>query len=293
LLLASLLYSCQNEPVASFTTDKAEYKAGENIVFTNTSSHAHYYEWTLPGGQIVNEENPSYKIADTLAGIIVFKLTAFSKDKKMSNTATKAINIIPKTGNAVFWHSEGHDNIIVIINGQLENIINKIDYEPTCGDIECANFKDLVKGTQHYTANDGTYYWEGNIVIEENECTVTKLNFSDASVMESQGENKEETSIVGKWHTSDHNASASDTIHFTENMSVEDYFVSGQNNNYYYTYSLTENIIEITAHYSESYKVSESFEYVLDGNSLLIKAFSNPFSLSLEVRTDVHFTRLD
>jgi uncharacterized lipoprotein YajG len=41
LIIASLfLASCQKQPVASFTTDKAIYEAGDVVHLTNTSSYA-------------------------------------------------------------------------------------------------------------------------------------------------------------------------------------------------------------------------------------------------------------
>lgn len=103
--------------------------------------------------------------------------------------------------------------------------------------------------------------------------------------------------IVGKWITSDNNAGHNDTIHFTEEMRVEDYFVFTHStmysaSSYYYTYSLTENVITITSYQPEETELSESFNYLLDKNSLTIKGFSNPFSATQEGRSDVHFRRV-
>ena len=81
-------------------------------------------------------------------------------------------------------------------------------------------------------------------------------------------------------------------------MRVEDYFIfmhSALNHisSYYFTYSLEGNSIEITSHQPETAKFSETFEYFLNDNSLTIKRFSNPFSLTTEARTDVHFTKVE
>ena len=112
-----------------------------------------------------------------------------------------------------------------------------------------------------------------------------------------KGENQAEKSLVGKWVTSDYNSVHNDTIHFTADMRVEDYFVFVHTtmypaSSYYFTYSLTENTIKITSHQPENEEFSETFEFVLKSNSLTINGFSNPFSLTAEARTDVHFTKV-
>jgi hypothetical protein len=103
--------------------------------------------------------------------------------------------------------------------------------------------------------------------------------------------------IIGKWVVTDSYSRHNDTIHFTSDMRIEDYFMFMRpamhpESSYYFTYSLKEKTIEITSHQPENAEFSETFEYVLDGNSLTIKGFSNPFSMTLEVRTDVHFKRV-
>lgn len=106
-----------------------------------------------------------------------------------------------------------------------------------------------------------------------------------------------ENSIVGKWVTSDNNSIHNDTIFFTSNLRIENYFMFSHTalypaSSYYFTYSLIGNNIEITSHQPESADYSETFEYILNGNSLKIKGFSNPFSLTNKARTDIHFTRI-
>jgi|SRR5699024_3800616 len=103
-------------------------------------------------------------------------------------------------------------------------------------------------------------------------------------------------SLTGKWVTVEKNRIHNDTIHFTSDGKVEDYFVFLQTgyyaaDSYYFTYSLIENSVEITWHQPEDWEYSESFEYVIDGKSLTLKGFSNPFSLTNEARTDVHFIK--
>ena len=109
-----------------------------------------------------------------------------------------------------------------------------------------------------------------------------------------------EESIVGKWFTSDFNSQHNDTIHFTANMRVEDYFMFSYtdiniypDNSFYFTYFLTENTIKITSHHPEIDEFSETFEYLLHGDSLTLRGFSNPFSMTQEARSDVHFIRIE
>ena len=132
--------------------------------------------------------------------------------------------------------------------------------------------------------------------ISKNEVNVIFINGEQVYCHNGQLENL----LVGKWLkvASDYNSYHNDTIHFTADMRVEDYFIFMNNamypeSSYYFTYSLTENAIKITSHQPENAEFSEIFEYVLNDNSLIIKGFSNPFSLTAEVRCDVHFTRIE
>lgn len=107
-----------------------------------------------------------------------------------------------------------------------------------------------------------------------------------------------ENSIVGKWVTSDNNSIHNDTIFFTSNLRIEDYFMFTHTamhpaSSYYFTYTLIGNKIKITSYQPESAEFSETFEYIINGNLLEIKGFSNPFSLTNEARTDVHFTKIE
>ena len=130
--------------------------------------------------------------------------------------------------------------------------------------------------------------------ISENETDKIVINGEVVWSANPQSEN----SLIGKWVTSDNNSGHNDTIHFTADMRVEDYFMFVHTtmypaSSYYFTYSLIGNKIEITNHQPENVKFGEIFEYILNGKSLTIKGFSNPFSLTNEARTDVHFTKVE
>ncbi|MDR3227643.1 MAG: hypothetical protein LBT56_08250 [Prevotellaceae bacterium] len=102
-------------------------------------------------------------------------------------------------------------------------------------------------------------------------------------------ENYSQNNIVGKWYTSDYN-SANDTIHFTADMYVRGYFPQYLSLDNFFTYSLSDNSITFTAHHSNE-EISETFEYILNGNKLTIKGFSNPFSDTDEAKFNVIFTK--
>jgi hypothetical protein len=114
-------------------------------------------------------------------------------------------------------------------------------------------------------------------------------------------EKGEEKSLIGKWVTSDRHAGNNDTIVFMENFVVGKYFdyLSDEETSSYMTYLLSNDKITFIAAFSylppeilEYFPASETFEYVLKKNSLKIKGFSNPFSLTKEGRSDIRFKRV-
>jgi len=130
--------------------------------------------------------------------------------------------------------------------------------------------------------------------ISERDIDQIVINGEVAWTANQQAENL----LIGKWVTSDYNSGHNNTIHFTADMRVEDYFIFAHTtmypaSSYYFTYSLTGDIIEITSHQPENAEFSETFQYILNNNSLTIKGFSNPFSLTAEARTDVRFAKIE
>ena len=116
---------------------------------------------------------------------------------------------------------------------------------------------------------------------------------------------KEDHTLVGlvdKWVTSSYHAGDSDTIVFTNDFYVQQYLdyifanqvIPAMYLPPYVTFSKSGNKITFTIHYSypKVEDISETFEYVLKGNSLTIKGFSNPFSFTDEIRSDVSFKRI-
>ena len=141
--------------------------------------------------------------------------------------------------------------------------------------------------------------------------TISGISQNDVNVIFINGvqvycyNNQTGNALVGKWLASGYHpyrAGYRDTIIFTEDFYVQQYFdyiIAGQVIPAMYlppfaTYSVSGDNITFTIHYSYPYieKMSETFKYVLNGNSLTIKGFSNPFSDSEEARSDVHFTKI-
>ena len=182
------------------------------------------------------------------------------------------------------------------------------DFEVTC-DFTAVNVTHtFVNGvldiTQQGSPNDArclcytdvSYTING---ISQNEVNVIFINGVQVYCYNSQTEN----SLAGKWLASNYHAGDCDTIVFMENFYVQQYFdyifanqvIPAMYIPPFVTYSLLDDNITFTIH--QTYPIAECFEqtfkYILNGNSLTIKGFSNPFSLTKEARSDVHFTKIE
>lgn len=152
--------------------------------------------------------------------------------------------------------------------------------------IEVKPFKTNVK----YNMNKRFFYFVVAVIIT--------MSFVACEKEDRQSKN----SLVGKWLTSSYHTGDNDTIVFTENFYVQHYLdyifanqvVPAMYLSPFVTYSVLGNNITFTIHYSypSVENFDETFEYVLDDESLTIKGFSNPFSLTLESRSDVYFTKI-
>jgi hypothetical protein len=152
--------------------------------------------------------------------------------------------------------------------------------------------KDLLNFSSCACFIDVSYTVDG---ISENE--VTEIFINNERVYCHTDNNQIENLLVGRWRALDY-TKHNDTIHFTADMRVEDYFMFAHTaiypaDSYYFTYSLTEDTIEITWHQPENKKYSETFKYVENDNLLIIKGFRNPFSATLEARNDVYFRKIE
>ena len=93
-LVIFFIISCKKEeplPVASFTVDKSIAQIGEEITFTNNSSHAKLYEWNFGDGKGTSSEiDPSYSYDEV--GIYEIALKAINSTG--SSTYKKEMEIL-------------------------------------------------------------------------------------------------------------------------------------------------------------------------------------------------------
>ncbi len=59
-LLGLAFISCGKNPVADFTWEPVEPKAGETVQFTNLSTDAKSYSWNFGDMSVGNETNPTH-----------------------------------------------------------------------------------------------------------------------------------------------------------------------------------------------------------------------------------------
>jgi PKD repeat protein len=89
-LLALILSSCYREPVADFIYSPANPVAGQDVVFTNTSSDAASFEWIFGDGSATNVVDPIY--AFPIGGTYTVTLKAFGERGGVS-IATASITV--------------------------------------------------------------------------------------------------------------------------------------------------------------------------------------------------------
>ncbi|MCL2311133.1 MAG: hypothetical protein FWC41_01400, partial [Firmicutes bacterium] len=163
----------------------------------------------------------------------------------------------------------------------------------------------VLRITQKGTPNEAKCICHTDVSYTINGISRNEVNviFINGEQVYCHNDNQIENLLVGKWRASNYQAGRSDVIVFTENLRVQQYFdyiLAGQPNTTMYpapyvTYLLSGDEITFTVHwfYPNAENSSETFKYVLNGNSLIIKGFTNPFSDTKEMRGDVHFTRIE
>ncbi|MBE2247884.1 MAG: PKD domain-containing protein [Candidatus Competibacteraceae bacterium] len=82
-------------PTASFTPSATTICAGQNINFTNTSSGATSYSWSLPGGTPSTSTSASPSVIFNTAGTYTVTLTANNVAGTSTSTATITVNATP------------------------------------------------------------------------------------------------------------------------------------------------------------------------------------------------------
>jgi PKD repeat protein len=84
-------FACGKKPVAGFSWQPANPKAGEQVTFVNTSTDAKKYDWNLGNMKISSDKEP-VTVYET-AGEYIIDLTA--RNGMKSDTKTQTIKISP------------------------------------------------------------------------------------------------------------------------------------------------------------------------------------------------------
>lgn len=167
---------CQRQPDASFSTSQVHVQAGDPVTFSNTSLDGKHYNWDFGDGVTTTETSPVHTY--TTPGTYHVLLTAYSRNKKKSSSASTVITVVSPTGEISFWQSgtPSYNITSVTVNGVVRQITADFpDGPPDCETSGCANFV-LNTGSYSYTASDGTYAWSGTFDISANSCLQYELN---------------------------------------------------------------------------------------------------------------------
>jgi hypothetical protein len=94
LTLPFILFSCEKNPVASFSTDSNEQVVGQPVYFSNNSHNSDRFEWDFGDGYASEESNPVHTF--TATGSYEVKLTARSTGG-LSDVSSLTLNVVIPT----------------------------------------------------------------------------------------------------------------------------------------------------------------------------------------------------
>jgi hypothetical protein len=167
------------KPSADFSTDKTEYVGGDTIRFTNISTNADTYRWTLPDGQTSKMVNITYIIPDLpVEQSLPFKLEAFSKSGNKSDYSAKIIKAIPAEGELVLYFS---NNFLLSPSIKIDgkNVSSVPGFVPTanapaCGQQNFPTYK-LRPGNHVVTVSEASTYTK-NVIVIAGSCVALKMD---------------------------------------------------------------------------------------------------------------------
>lgn len=93
MVFTAILFSCESNPEASFSTDTVEPVVGQAVYFYNSSHDAERFEWDFGDGYISNEANPVHIYNST--GTFETTLTAISKNGLESKASITLKVMVP------------------------------------------------------------------------------------------------------------------------------------------------------------------------------------------------------
>ena len=175
-----MLASCTRQPSASFNVSKTSPIVGESVYFTNSSLDANSYEWDFGDGTSSTMANPSHTYYTSGSKLVT--LTAYSKNRKKSSTATALVEV-KAVGDFMFWTDESttYNITVTLEKAGTKTITSYYYYAPSdCGASGCATFNDLEEGTYYFTAKNLLYYWSGYATVEADKCKKMLLYHSKA-----------------------------------------------------------------------------------------------------------------
>lgn len=109
LSLSLILFSCQKNPVASFSVDTTTPEVGQSVFFTNESDNADSYDWDFGDGFGSNERNPVHYY--TATGPYDVSLIVAGKGSRTDESGIK-INVQVPTLLAVEVREYYSDNVV-------------------------------------------------------------------------------------------------------------------------------------------------------------------------------------
>ena len=167
-LFSLLLFSCQKQPVANFTTDKTLYDEGDLVVCSNTSEDATSYQWAtlLSSG---SEKDFSFFLLPGQSSATI-EMIAYNKNMTKSDKISKTISVRlncekNSTGQYYFRNSTSGTIFVSIDGGTSFSILSGADSENIV----------LSSGTHTYNIVDyNSHNWNGNIDVIQ--CELNGIN---------------------------------------------------------------------------------------------------------------------
>ena len=170
-------------PVASFTSNKVNYTAGDVMVFTSTSSNAHSLRWTLPDGTTSKDTSISYATDPYHGGLSQnIKLEAISKSGLKSDYIVKGYKLANAQGKVTLFSTPFFNatNVSIFIDGISKGMGDFLGTAPS-GCEEPGYLVYPLEIGPHVVSYSGIYFGgffsnSRSFTITPNGCTIVHCN---------------------------------------------------------------------------------------------------------------------
>jgi hypothetical protein len=182
LLIGAIVFtSCTKKPVACLTTDKDVYRDGETMHLTSCSTDAASYEWTI-SDNLYYSKTYTTQNADLVldyysqsfystTGQLTINLHVKSKNGNHSDDAKKVVDILPPTGQVVFYNPYYQTPVTIIDNhGSTVGTLNTLVSSATCGAAGLVTLT-LEQGSYQYSFETTGVSNYVNFTVNGNSCT--------------------------------------------------------------------------------------------------------------------------